>query len=144
MSTSKMVSKAERRRRIFLTARTIFVGPLAQIRDRKDIRPLISRHPETFRQLNSAFGEHVVVDVIFSLLESGIFESELKGKLAFPELYQVSAIRNLQHDVSEQNAANSEAEAFDSISHADSVVYQDDIDDQSEFITGWSLNSMKE
>ena len=138
-----MVSKPERRRRIFLTARTVFVGPSARIRDRKDIRPLISRHPDTFRQLNSAFGVNVVVDVIWSLLESGVFESELRAKLAFPELYQVSAVRTLQHDVSEQNAARSEAEAFDSISHADSDIYQDDIYDRSEFITGWSPNSME-
>ena len=131
-----MVSKPERRRRIFLTARTVFVGPSAQFRDRKDIRPLISRHPDTFRQLNSAFGKDIVVDVIFSLLESGIFESELRAKLAFPELYQVSAVRTLQHDVSEQKAARSEAEAIDSVSHADPDVYQDDVDDQSEFITG--------
>ena len=136
MSPSKMVSKPERRRRIFLTARTVFVGPSARVRDRKDIRPLISRHPDTFSQLNSAFGKDIVVDVICSLLESGIFESELRAKLAFPELYQVSAVRTLQHDVSEQNAARSEAEAIDRVSLADPDIYQDDVDDQSEFITG--------
>ena len=141
MCPSKMVSRAERRRRIFLTARAVFIGPSAQIRERKDIRPLSSRHPDTFRQLNSAFGENVVVDIICSLLENGIFESELKARLNFPELYQVSAVRSLQHDVSEQDAVNSEAEAFDSISHADSAVYQDDMEDQSEFITGLCLNS---
>ena len=136
MSASRMVSKPERRRRIFLTARTIFVGAIAQIRDRKDIRPVIARHHETFQQLNSAFGKDVVVDVISSLLENSVFESELRAKLAFPELYQVSAVRSLQHDVSEQNAARSEAEAFENISHADSDAYQDDVNAQDEYAAG--------
>lgn len=126
MSSSKTASKAERRRRIFLAARTIFVGANAQIRDRKDVKAAIERHQETFGQINSK--KDLNVDVIWNLSEKGVFGSELKAKLEFPELYQVSAVRSLQHDVSEQNAARSEAEAFENISHAGSDDYQDGLD----------------
>ncbi|KAL8689884.1 MAG: hypothetical protein Q9218_004549, partial [Villophora microphyllina] len=91
----------------------------AQIRDRKAIAAVVARHGSTFQPLNKKFGYKVVIDVTLSLLENRIFESELKAKLAFPELYQVSAARSLQHDVSEQNAARSEVEALEAISLAD-------------------------
>lgn len=80
---------------------------------------MISQFPAIFKPLNKSFGDIVVVDVIWSLLDSGVFESELKAKLAFPELYQPSPARNLQHDASEQEAARSEAEALDEASKSD-------------------------
>ena len=124
-----MVSKAERRRRIFLTARTIFTGPNSRIRDRKTISAVVAQHEDHFKQCNAAFAKNIVVDVINSLLEHGVFESELKAKLSFPELYQVSALRSLQHDASEKNAAKSEAEAIETLSQQDSDIGQPDLDD---------------
>ncbi len=119
-------SKPERRRRIFLAARTVFVGDTARVRDRTTIKTVISRHPATFQSLKQSFGEDSVVDLILSFLEKGIFESELKAKLAFPQLYQPTPARNLQHDVSEQEAARSEAEALDEASRSDLGVYEHD------------------
>ena len=107
-----MPSKLERRRMIFLAARTVFVGTMARVRDRAAIKTLMSRHSAAFKSLKQSFGEIIVVDVIWSLLDSGIFESKSKAKLAFPELYQPSPARNLQHNASEQEAARSEAEAL--------------------------------
>lgn len=124
MALSKPASKSERRRRIFLAARTKFVGSSARIRDRAAIKTVISKDPATFQSLKQSFGDIVVVDIIWSLLDSGIFESELKAKLAFPELYQPSPARNLQHDASEQEAAQSEAEALDEASRSDIDIYE--------------------
>ncbi|KAL8824418.1 MAG: hypothetical protein Q9191_005067 [Dirinaria sp. TL-2023a] len=123
-----MVSKAERRRSIFLTARRVFVGSSAQIRDRKAIAAVVAQHGAIFQKLNESFGKESVIGVLLSLLDNGIFDSELKAKLAFPELFQVSAVRSLQHDASEQHAAQSEAEAFDRISLANENGEEDDID----------------
>lgn len=107
------VSKHERRRRIFLAARTVFVGTSARLCDNTAIKSVISKYSATFQSLKQSFGEIVVLDVIRGLLENGILESGQKAKLAFPELYQPSPARNLQHDASEQEAARSEVGAMD-------------------------------
>ena len=73
--------------------------------------------------MSRKFGRNIVIDIIASLAEKGIFQSELKAKLAFPELYQVSAARSLQHDASEQEAARSEAKAFENALQLDSNVH---------------------
>ena len=124
----KKTSKPERRRMVFLTARAVFFGDNAQIRDRSAVKTVLQRHTATFQQAIQDFGSNIVVDIIASLLENRIFESELKAKLAFPELYQVSAVRNLQHDASEQDAARSEAEALEEISEPEVDVDGLDLD----------------
>ncbi len=58
-----------------------------------------------------------VIDITLSLLRKQVFESEEKAKLVFPELYHVSAVRGLQHDTSEKNAARSEADALEESEH---------------------------
>ena len=126
MPSSQSTSKPERRRRIFLAARTVFVGHEARVRDRAAIKAVISRHPAALKSLQQNFGEQIVVDVIWTLLDNGIFESELKAKLAFPELYQPSQVRNLQHHASEQEVARSEAEALNEASRSDIDVYERD------------------
>ena len=118
MPSLKPTSKLQRRRKIFLAARKVFVGSAARVRDRSAIKTVISRHA-AFESLKQDFGEIIVVDVIWSLLDNGIFESELNAKLAFPELYQPSQARNLQHDASEQEVAVSEAEALNEASRSD-------------------------
>ncbi|KAL8726082.1 MAG: hypothetical protein Q9181_006187 [Wetmoreana brouardii] len=124
-----MVSKPERRRSIFMTARTVFAGANARIRDRKSIAAVVADQESTFQPLKKRFGKESVIGVLLSLLENDIFESELKAKLAFPELYQVSAARSLQHDLSEQHAARSEAEALEAVSLAGDESEQDDSED---------------
>ena len=136
MPASSPVSKPERRRRIFLTARTVFVGVNAGLRQRKDVARCIAGHEPTFQLLIRAFGRDIITDVITSLLENGIFESELKAKLAFPELYQVSNVRSIQHDVSEQDAARSEDEALARVSQARSIPEEAGIDALDDYIAG--------
>ena len=117
MSSSKPTSiDHEQERMVFLVARTVFAGGNAQIRQKKAIRSLIDRHGGAFRQITQNLGKDRVVGIIAKLLEAKTLESELKAKLAFPELYQVSAVRNLQHEASEQDAARSEEEALEELS----------------------------
>ena len=126
MPPYQSTSKPERRRRIFLAARTVFVGHEARVRDRAAIKAVISRHPAALKSLQQDFGEQTVVDIIWTLLDNGIFESELKAKLAFPELYQPSQARNLQHHASEQEVARSEAEALNEASRSDIDIHERD------------------
>ena len=116
--------KAQRRRRVFLAARPVFVGNNAQIRDRKAVLTVIAEHEPAFTAILQELGKERVVSVIQTLLGDQVFESELKAKLAFPDLYQVSAVRGLQHATSEQEAARSEAEAFREVSGSE----EDDLD----------------
>ena len=123
MSSSAVISKSERRRRIFLAARETFNGPNGKIRDRNVMIRVISKNERPFRDAIQSFSRNIVYDVIHSLLTNQVFESELKAKLQFPELYSVSAVRGLQHDASEQEAARSEQVALEELAQSPDDVY---------------------
>jgi hypothetical protein len=95
------------RRRVFLAYRTVFTGPQAQIRKSKKVREVIEQHRESFKPLIKDFGFNKVVDIVKTLLDQRVFESELKAKTAFPELFQTSPARNVQRNESENDAARS-------------------------------------
>ena len=144
MPSPENAFKSERRGRIFLAARTVFVGSTARVRDRTAVRTLLSQHPATFEPLKRSFGEEVVVSIVWSLIENGIFESELKAKLAFPKLYSPSPARNLQHDVSEQEAARSEAEALNEASRYHRDTHEDEQGDLSIGAAGCIPNTLSQ
>ncbi|PQE27762.1 ubiquinol-cytochrome-c reductase cytochrome c1 protein [Rutstroemia sp. NJR-2017a BVV2] len=99
------------RRRVFLAYRTVFTGPQAHIRKSKKVREVIEHHRTSFQQLITDVGFDKVVDIVKVLLDQCIFESELKAKNAFPELFQTSPTRDVQRNESENNAARSEDKA---------------------------------
>jgi hypothetical protein len=99
------------RRRVFLAYRTVFTGPQAHLRKSKKVREVIQHHRNSFQQLITDFGFDKVVDIVKALLDQCIFESELKAKNAFPELFQTSPTRDVQRNESEDNAARSEDNA---------------------------------
>ena len=138
MSSPAHASKAERRRRVFLAARGTFVGTNAHIRDRNMMVKVISQNEQPFLEVIQSFSKAVVYDITRSLLVKEVFESELKAKLQFPELYSVSAVRGLQHDVSEQDAARSEQEVLQEIDESDDSVqqHQDEADSQKSELEG--------
>jgi hypothetical protein len=105
-------------RRVFLAYRTVFTGPHAQIRKSKKIREVIEQHKGSFEPLIKDFGLNKVADIVKTLLDQQIFESELKAKIAFPELFQTSAARDIQRNTSENDAARSVAEALEELTSA--------------------------
>ena len=121
----------ERRLSIFLAARTVFVDSTAQIRCMAAIKAVISDHPGLFQPLRQKYG-FAVSNIIYHLLQSGVFESERKAKAEFPGLYQTSPDEHLQHDASEQQSAQSEeseeseAEAFNEPSSSDLGIFERD------------------
>ena len=130
MSSSIRPSKPERRRKVFLAARATFSGANAQIRDRNVIIRVVSKNERPFREIFHQFTRPIVFDIIQTLLLNRVFESEIEAKLAFPELYSISAVRGLQHAASEQDAARSEKEALEDVSKSKDDVYgQPDEDD---------------
>jgi hypothetical protein len=59
-----------------------------------------------------------VVDIVKTLLDQRVFKSELKAKIAFPELFQNSPARDVQRNGSENDAARSAAEALEELASA--------------------------
>jgi hypothetical protein len=106
------------KRRVYLVCRPIFTGNNAQLRAQKRIRKLVNLHKKLLAPLISDFGEIKVVNIARTLLEKEIFQSDLKAKIEFPELFRLSPERKLQRAESENNAARSVAEALEEIASA--------------------------
>jgi hypothetical protein len=105
-------------RRVFLAYRTVFTGPHAHIRKSKKVREVIEQHRGSFKPLIRDFGFDKVADIVKTLLDQRVFESELKAKIAFPELFQTSPARDVQRNTSENDAARSVAEALEELTSA--------------------------
>jgi hypothetical protein len=105
-------------RRVFLVYRTVFTGPHAHIQKSKKVREVIEQHRGSFQPLLRDFGFDKVADIVKTLLDQRAFESELKGKIAFPELFQTSPARDVQRNESENDAARSAAEALEELTSA--------------------------
>jgi len=137
MSSSTPTTTEERRRNVFLAARAVFTDQKAFIRDRNAVEKLVSRHERSFRRELLHLDKQPIIDMTLSLLRKQVFESEEKAKLVFPELYHVSAVRGLQHDTSEENAARSEAKAQEEVSRSEDVKYEaDEVDGQEGYLEG--------
>ena|SRR6187402_3485808 len=106
------------RRRVFLAYRTVFTGPHAQIRKSKKVREVLEQHRQSFQPLILDFGFDKVADIVKALLDQSVFRSELKAKLAFPELFQTSAARDVQRNESENDAARSAAQVLEELTIA--------------------------
>jgi hypothetical protein len=106
------------KRRVFLAYRTVFTGPNSHIRKSKKVREVIQQHRKSFEPLIKDFGFNKVVDIVKALLDQRVFESELKAKITFPELFRSSPARDVQRNASENDAARSIAEALEVLSSA--------------------------
>ena len=110
-----MAYKSAEKRRVYLACKAIFAGSNAQLRRQKKIRELVGKHKKSLKPLLNDFGEDKVVEILKAMLEGQIFQSELKAKVEFPELFVSSPIRSVQRTASENDAVRSVEEALDEI-----------------------------
>ncbi|ETN45756.1 uncharacterized protein HMPREF1541_09589 [Cyphellophora europaea CBS 101466] len=105
-------------RSVYLAFKNVFKGPEAQIRTSKKIRKLVQNHQnETdIRDLITEYNHDNVCNSIKSLLEQQIFESTLKAKLKFPEVFDVSPTQSADRAASEAEAAQAEVDVIHDIS----------------------------
>jgi hypothetical protein len=103
------------RRRVYLACRAIFAGNNALLRKQKKIKELVVTHKRALKPLVADFGADKVVEILKLLLEAQIFQSELKAKIEFPELFLSSPVRDVQRAASEIDAARSMEEALEEI-----------------------------
>lgn len=125
-----MVSNAEKRR-VFVLCRPIFSGENARVRKLKKVKEMVNSSRKSLSPLLNELGEAKLVEALRSLLENRIFESELRAKAEFPDLFRPSPSRHAQRQASEVNAAQSTAEALDEIARQDSEEqHGEDIEDR--------------
>jgi hypothetical protein len=107
-------STAEKRR-VFLAYRSLFSGDNANLRQAKKIRKLVQKHSSSFGALIKDFGSDKTVDILKTLLEVRVFESDIQAKITFPDLFQTTLSRSVQRAASENEVARSEAEALEEL-----------------------------
>lgn len=117
------------KRRVYLACRAIFAGNNAQLRRPKKIRELVDAHESSLSPLIRDCGANKVLDILKSLLEQGIFQSQVKAKIEFPELFQSSPTRDVQRATSENDAARSEAAALEEIASLEEIDNEADGDE---------------
>ncbi|KAL2210048.1 hypothetical protein CC79DRAFT_1394339 [Sarocladium strictum] len=109
-----MVVSAEARQRVYLCSRAIFSGDNANIKSAKRVKELVDQNRQSLGNILTELGEPVYT-ILQSLLDKKVFESELRAKLEFPELFRSSASRNAERQASEDEAANSTADRLNEI-----------------------------
>ena len=99
---------------IYLALKDIFRGPDAQLRKSKKVRELIQKHQHCadIRDLIEEHSFDNVYSVTKVLLEQQVFESTLRAKLRFPEVFEVSPAQSAEREASEAEAAKTEADAI--------------------------------
>jgi hypothetical protein len=117
---------SEQRRRVYLACRAIFTGTNAELRKQKKIRSLVDRHKSSLSHVIRDLGVNNVVEILKGMLEDRVFQSEVRAKVYFPELFQSSPARDVQRAVSEIDAARSTAEALEDIASMDGMKEDDE------------------
>lgn len=100
------------KRSVFVAYRPIFTGLRAEIRQAPAIRKVVEEHGKSFKTLIDQLGLEPIIEILKLLLGQSVFESNIKAKIAFPELFHTLQVRDAQHTVLEQVAARPVAEAM--------------------------------
>jgi hypothetical protein len=103
------------KRRVYLACRAIFSGNNAQLRKPKKIREAVEVRKSSVNPLIRDFGTPKLVEILQDLLNSQVFQSDLRAKVAFPELFRSTPEQDVQRAESEHNAARSVAETLEEI-----------------------------
>jgi hypothetical protein len=101
-------------RLVYLALKNIFKGADAQLRRQKKIREVIERHRQR-PDVRALLEEHNIESICNAakiLLDNQIYESTLKAKIRFPEVFEVSPAQSAEREASEAEAAKSEADAI--------------------------------
>jgi len=101
-------------RLVYLALRNIFKGADAQVRRPRKVRELIQKANQNV-DIKDLIREHNldnVCNTAKALLDQQIFESTLKAKIRFPEIFEVSPAQSAERSAAEAEAAKTEADAI--------------------------------
>ena len=103
---------------VYLALKNSFEGADSQIRKTKKVREVVQKaqHNIDVRDLIQEHNLDNVCNIAKALLEQQIFESTLKAKIRFPEVFEISPAQSAERSASEAEAARLEADAIKSAS----------------------------
>ncbi|KAI0805229.1 hypothetical protein GGR55DRAFT_285014 [Xylaria sp. FL0064] len=99
---------------VYLALKNVFKGLDAEVRRLAAVRKLITRQ-QTDTDVSHLIKAHnidIVCNIARTLLADGIFESTLKAKIRFPEVFDVSPAQSAEREASEAEAAINDANAI--------------------------------
>ncbi|KAL2107110.1 hypothetical protein VUR80DRAFT_5689 [Thermomyces stellatus] len=108
-----MTSQQDDRLRVWLACRPIFSGENARLRKGKKVKRLISERKSSLGPLLKTIKEERLLNIVDSLLDKRVFESEEQAKAEFPDFFRTQASRDAQRRVSEVKASRPAAEVLD-------------------------------
>nr|XP_036587734.1 ubiquinol-cytochrome-c reductase cytochrome c1 [Colletotrichum truncatum]KAF6798676.1 ubiquinol-cytochrome-c reductase cytochrome c1 [Colletotrichum truncatum] len=111
-----MAYTLEEGQRVYQTCRAIFSGDAALFRKPKKVRETLISNKDSLKAIFEELGETRLVEIARHLLEHRIFASELRAKVAFPDVFRTSTQREAEREASEADAARSVAEYLEDIS----------------------------
>ena len=113
-SKNAMTRNTPDERLVYLAFKNTFRGADAQVRKPKKIRELIQKTQGNAdaRDLIQEHNLDNVCNVAKALLDQQIFESTVKAKIRFPEVFEVSPAQSAERSFSEAEAAKLEADAM--------------------------------
>lgn len=107
------------KQRVYLECREIFSGASAHLRRSKKILKLLNRKEQYLISLNRELTKGKVLDILKILLQKGVFESQEKAKIEFPEIFHSTSILDLQRRVSENDAVTSTAKVLEEVASSE-------------------------
>lgn len=128
---------------VYLAFNTIFQGKDSQIRKLKSIRGLVSKHTQQppVAQLLEAYDEQVIYEQLQKLLVGQVFESTVKAKCEFPELFEVSEAQSAERAISEAEAVEDHEKAVEEAiaSHDSHDIPHESDSDSGEYISSQAI-----
>jgi hypothetical protein len=106
-------------RLVYLACQHIFRGPNSQVRKFKTIKGLIRQNELSLTDILREYDIDRTSSVAKKLLEIQVFDSTLKAKIRFPELFDVSPTQSAEREASEVDAAREEANTVREISDSE-------------------------
>ncbi|KAJ0103764.1 hypothetical protein J7T55_001220 [Diaporthe amygdali] len=100
---------------VYVAFNSIFQGQDSQIRKLSPIKKLVHKHQKQpqVAQLLQEYGAPAIYEKLQRLLSGQVFESTLKAKCEFPELFEVSRAQSAERAISEAEAAAGHAKAVE-------------------------------
>lgn len=102
---------------VYLTLKNIFMGSVAEVRKLAAIRKVVrqERNRSDVQSLISAYGFETICASARALLHDKIFESTLRAKMRFPEVFDVSPTQSAEREAEEAEAVRCEANAISQV-----------------------------
>ena len=118
-----MTCSAAEKRQIFLACKAIFTGPNTLPKKPKTIQKRITKHQAALNTSIPNFEVNRVTNIVRCLLKEQVFQSDIKAKTKFPDLFTPSPAKKVKCNAFEAEAARSAAGILEEITfshHEDS------------------------